>query len=118
MYLLKRLLIAAIISIALMSAFVPFNFWLLDSVGHLPQVNRETANRNFVATVVNQSLQLVTISLVLVMLSVIVRIMRSIPVIDSKQAFKDMHPKIPDHYLDSDQSGNADKYGTTSNNSK
>jgi hypothetical protein len=102
-------MIAAGIAVMIMAAFVPLNLWLLDAVKRVPSVNMESANRNFIATIINQSLQIVNMALSVVVLWVVVKLLNAAPVYESKEAFKDTHPTVPDHYLEDNRHDEQDK---------
>ena len=97
--LLKRILFAAAIAIGLCALFVPINLWLLESINHLPTANREVADRNFVQGVINETLNIIIVAISIVILWSVVRLLKALPAIQSKEEFKNLHPSIPDHYL-------------------
>lgn len=98
------MLTAAAIALGLMAAFIPLNIWLLEGTSHVSPGLADASNRNFVAVVVNQSLQIITIALTFVTLWMVVRLVKSsalaVVATPSKEEFKRLHPSVPEHYMD------------------
>jgi hypothetical protein len=91
------------IAIAIIILFIPLNVWLLESVKHVPIGLQDASNRNFVATLVNQSLQIIILSTVIINLYMLIQISKTTIVTQSKDNFKKTHPSIPDHYLETEE---------------